>query len=315
MSGISLHTQAPKFSQIEKQFDLSKGGPDERLQFQGAKGLYTSEKPGLEKLTANLKASVGSMDALVSRYQTRIQGFDHVKKAIDREHPGMGGKVLRDLGITDLKGIKRSDLGRIRDYLNEFESKCQTAAKDPALGKLESTINQQRDPKQLTSFLGNHFDVCSSSLFWQHETARDNTAVLGLALGISVLERIEQSQVVTKSDLEDLSRALSPYETVQVRKADPLPNVSGPSNDQVLIGLAQNLFDRYLGADAPMPLKLTHAVAMDDQAIEQRDAGEKFEQHTTGKDALAQLNDLLKTSLSKQTLPDDFLSAPLKAAI
>lgn len=214
MSGIQLNIQAPTFSHIRDQFSMERGGNDHNIRFQDARGIYTSDKASL----ASVKAFFGFGAQLEARATKRESGVDQIKQAIDRQYgAGMADRVLQDIGThgRDLSGgIKRSDLeltGRTADGLAKADrerAQFDAARTDPSITEMGNNLNHPR----LDSFVRNYFEVATHPRFWSTTSARSNAETIGSVLSMSVLNRIGQSGTIRQQDLDDLSKAMRPFQ-------------------------------------------------------------------------------------------------------
>ena len=108
------------FSEIYARFQpTGRASDDKHVRFQDAKGLYTSQKLSLAKLSAFF----GS-DRLEQRAAKRAEGGQEVRNAIMREHPQLADRIFARLGETHPgidfdRGVRRGDLEAIRQAIDE----------------------------------------------------------------------------------------------------------------------------------------------------------------------------------------------------
>lgn len=308
MPGIQLNNPgAATFSQIEQRFALDQGGKDHNIRFQGAQGLYTSDKASL----ASIKAFFGFPDQLQQRADKREAGVDQIKQAIDREYgPGMSDRVLQHIsdehGIDLSGGIKRSDLGTIREAIGELTLQDQ---RDAALQDNNTGLSVGgTNPGQLSAYFTRHFDVCSSPEFWSHQNARLNADNFGCTLALVVLDRIAQNGTATRKDLEDLHRVLGPFVGGNATPVPPLgDHLLGPVSDQNLKEFTQKVYDRYMKPDALWVLNFQ---------------GSQHQQNLygsfptgTGAERLTAMHTALSSTLHEQYMGSDNITGPLRGIV
>ena len=92
---------------------------DKNVRFEGAKGLYTSQKAS----TAQLSAFFGS-NRLAERAQKRQDGAQEIRNAISREHPALAQRIFQKLGqdhphIDFGTSVRRGDLDLIKNTIDQ----------------------------------------------------------------------------------------------------------------------------------------------------------------------------------------------------
>lgn len=305
MPGIQMNvTGATTFAQIEQRFSMDQGGKDHHIRFQDGQGLYTSNKASL----ASIKSFFGFPAQLENRQDKRDKGVDQIKQAIDNQYgQGFFDRVLNHIDThsnVDLShGIKRSDLGMIRDAIDTLtlQDKADIALGDPNTGLGRGTI----DKDQLVDYFGKHFDACSSPEFWSHRNARANADNFGCALSLAVLDRIAGNGVATKKDLEDLHRVLGPFEAGHSPAPDVPDHLLGPVTDTNLREFTQLVFDRYMGPGAHFQINF-------DGQPHQRTVTDTFAGPANGNARLTAMHSALELTLGGQYMGQDNILEPLR---
>jgi hypothetical protein len=120
------------FTDIYNTFRPTGGGNDsQRVRFDNAKGLYTSQKGS----TAKIEDMFGG-NRLQQRAQKRQDGADAIQRAIGREYPRHAQAILTKLGqdhpgIDLAQGVRRSDLEAIRSTIDAVVHQPLTRATVP----------------------------------------------------------------------------------------------------------------------------------------------------------------------------------------
>lgn len=246
------------FSEIEARFSMEVGGKDQHIQTKEGKELYTSDK---KASLATVKALFGFGQQIGIRAAKRDAGTFEIRQSLDREFGiGVGDRVfkhLQDKGTDLTHGVKRSDLGAIRNAFKDLQIQAAVAHKDESHGLGSGSQPLPANTATFAAYVGRHFDVLSSPDFFVYYKAKMASDFFGSTLAMNVIDRIVAKGGVEPKDLVDLQRTLGPYVGPDVTPAPAVPgHLVGRLTDDTLKELTGIVFQRYLANGADIPLNV-----------------------------------------------------------